>query len=134
MPATPELLDQIIDLIEDGNSYPEVAQIVGVSLKTVKRYLTADDDIKARAAIARMQSAEAWLDKGVEVLQSALSKSGDIDASAAKSLAQEYARRAAIRNPQYRDKQDVSLANPDGSALSTTIVINGVPAKREDGG
>ena len=56
-----------------------------------------------------INSAEAWLDKGLAKIESSMSKSGDVDPSAARAYAQECARRAAIRNPIYKDKAQVDL-------------------------
>ena len=43
----------------------------------------------------------------MKTIESSLSKSGDVDPTAARAYAQECARRAAIRNPKYREQRGV---------------------------
>lgn len=89
--------------IEAGETISEISRSVGVSFGTLSTWLRSSDnaDVSARA---REASAEAWLDRGLETIASALDKEGGIDASAAKAYAQECARRAALRNPKYIEK------------------------------
>ena len=109
MPSAAQI-DEIIQRIESGESYSDIARSLSVNVSTVWRWCEADDETAQRSARAREKSAESWLDRGLAVIESSLSKSGDVDPSAARAFAQECARRAAIRNPQYRDKQDVALS------------------------
>lgn len=102
-------LAKMLDQIRSGLTYRDLAAENNVSLGTIFNWLNADEATAELSARARSDSAESWLDKGLDVLSQALSKSGDIDASAAKAYAQECARRAAIRNAQYSDKQRVEL-------------------------
>jgi len=53
-----------------------------------------------------------------------MSKSGDIDPHAARAFAQECARRASIRNPQYRERTSVDVTG-------TTINIRALLDLRE---
>lgn len=100
-------IDATIDRIASGESQASIARSYNVSASTLHNYLSATPDLIARSARARLISAEAWLDRGLAVIESSLSKSGDVDAGAARAYAQECARRAAIRNPAYRDKLSV---------------------------
>jgi hypothetical protein len=50
----------------------------------------------------------------MDTLEQALRRDSGIDSTAARAYAQECARRAAIRNPQYRDKVDVSVQRKAG--------------------
>lgn len=100
-------IEAICCRIEDGDSQADIARTLGITPGRLSQILSADDETHKRSARARLASAEAWLDKGLAVVESALHKTGDIDASAAKAYAQECARRAALRNPLYRDKMAV---------------------------
>ena len=102
-------LETIIARIRDGKTYREIGAEFGVSHSTIVNWLS-DNDQSARAKeAALLDSAEAWLDRGIDYLESALSKESGIDPSAARALAQECARRAAVRNPKYRDKSETTL-------------------------
>ncbi|SRR5213593_2044801 len=76
-----------------------------------------------RSARAMRQSAEAWLDRGMRVLQDALDKKGNVDPTAARAYAIECARRAAIRNPQYRERNHVELSGKDGGPMQSESVV-----------
>lgn len=88
-------VDDIIRRVEQGETYQEIADALKVGTATVYRAIEAagEEAISAHAR-AREASAEAWLDRGLAVVESALSKEGGIDASAARAYAQECARRA----------------------------------------
>lgn len=107
----------LCERIFSGESMPSIAASVGVSESTLSDYLARPEHIELSAR-ARQDSAEAWLDRGLACIASALPKDGGIDASAAKAYAQECARRAAIRNPRYRDK--VALG---GDADNPLVVV-----------
>jgi len=86
----------------------------------ISRLLDQSDEIKLRSARARERSAEAWLDRGLETLEKALDKESGMDASAARAYEQACARRAALRNPLYREKQ----ALEHSGEVATRIVID----------
>lgn len=109
-------LEAILERIEEGESQTDIAKSLGVGIATLSRFLNSDENAE-RSARARSYSAEAWLDKGLAVISSALDKQGGVDASAARAYAQECARRAAIRNPQYRDKVDQTISGPNGGPV-----------------
>lgn len=93
-----------------GETDREIALAIGRSLGCLHDAINAaQPDVRSAHAAARAASAEALLDLGLAVVQSALHKSGDIDPSAARAVAQEYARRAAIRNPAYREQKGVAV-------------------------
>ena len=50
-----------------------------------------------------------------------MSKKGDVDPSAARAYAQECARRAAIRNPKYRDKMTTEIQGKDGAPIELEV-------------
>ena len=111
--ARPDL-ETIVAKIRDGQTYREIAAEYGVSHSTIVSWL-AETDQSARARdAALLDSAEAWLDRGVGYLERALPRDSGLDAGAARALAQECARRAAVRNPRYRDKSETTLkGDPD---------------------
>jgi hypothetical protein len=103
---TPEAMDKVLLLIESGMSQREVAAEFRVSLPSLNAYLNSEAYAE-RSAHARRDSAEAWLDKGLQAIEAAMLKTGPMDVQAARAYAQECARRAAIRNPQYREHSKV---------------------------
>ena len=106
--------------IEAGETISEISRSVGVSFGTLSTWLRSSDnaDVSARA---REASAEAWLDRGLETIASALDKEGGIDASAAKAYAQECARRAALRNPKYIEKTAHDISGTLSLSISDAI-------------
>lgn len=134
MQMSQPLADWVIDRIESGESQADIAKALCVSPATLCVSIgkwcddsNVDDATRSERAKlfarARLASAEAWLDRGLTVLHGALDKGpNSYDASAARAYAQECARRAAIRNPAYRDKADVTLANPPGETFKTVSV------------
>ena len=119
-------IDDVIDRIESGESQASIARSLGVGVATLSGRLNLPENAE-RSARARANSAEAWLDKGMDVLGSALDKTGTIDASAARAYAQECARRAAIRNPQYRDTNKTEITGANGGAIETVSRIELIP-------
>lgn len=95
--------DEILQRIESGESQASISLDLGVATGTLSAYLNSDT-LCERSARARELSAEAWLDKGLAAIQSALQRDSGIDSNAARAYAQECARRAAIRNPRYNEK------------------------------
>jgi hypothetical protein len=112
-PATAKLeavgFDAIIERIEAGDSMMQIVNEIGVSWAVFYNFMDATPDRIERSARAKARSAEAWLDRGLDVVSQSLQKSGQIDPSAARAYEQACARRAAIRNPQYRDKAQVEM-------------------------
>ena len=100
-------LEAIWERIEAGESQSDIARSIGCAVSRLNEVLNSQDNAE-RSARAREASAEAWLDKGLEVVASALHKDAGIDASAARAYEQACARRAAVRNPLYRDKVDMT--------------------------
>ena len=101
-------IEMLCERIEAGESYRELAESLGIAVSTVHAYLCLPNNLE-RSERARTKSAEAWLDRGLVMIESSLSKSGDVDPSAARAYAHECARRAAVRNPVYKDKAQVDL-------------------------
>lgn len=122
MPSVKHDLDAVLDRIESGESQAEIARDLGITPGRLSQLLSEDEEIAKRSARARSISAEAWLDRGLAAVESAMDKTGNVDASAAKAYAQECARRAAIRNPQYSDKQRHEVTGADGGAMKFEIV------------
>lgn len=112
-------IDAICERIKAGETQNEIAKSIGVSTGSLSMWMDNDQNLE-QSARARAASAEAWLDRGLECIASALKKEGGIDASAAKAYAQECARRAAIRNPKYRDKVDVDAKHSGSVVLQIT--------------
>lgn len=117
--ATDETIDWIIERIYAGESQASIAKQLGVSAGSVSMWLDRDANTAERSARARQSSAEAWLDKGLEVIESALDRNSGKDSNAARAYAQECARRAAIRNPAYRERTGVEITGAKGGPIRT---------------
>lgn len=96
-------IEAICERIEGGETYRDIAASIKINSASLSNWLNTPENIK-QSARAREESAEAWLDRGLDTIATALPKDGGIDASAARAYAQECARRAAIRNSRYSDK------------------------------
>jgi len=116
-------IDAICQRIEAGESQVEIQRGLKVSIAALNAFLKLPGNLECSAR-ARSISAESWLDKGLAAIESSMSKSGDIDPHAARAYAQECARRAAIRNPQYRERTSVDVTG-------TTINIRALLDLRE---
>ena len=101
--------DEIISRVEDGEDIKKICKFYGVGIGAFYLFMNANEERAERFRRAKETSAEALLEKGREVLESALKRSSGIDPQAAKALASEYARLAAIRNPSYSDKPQVAV-------------------------
>lgn len=121
--------ESLLEHIREGMTYREIGAKYGVNASTVCRWLAKDEEITQQSARARQDSAESWLDRGLDYLERALNKDSGLDAGAARALAQECARRAAIRNPKYRDNQKVELSGDPDSPLIHKIVREVVDPK-----
>ncbi|MEI6569782.1 MAG: hypothetical protein WCR20_24105 [Verrucomicrobiota bacterium] len=113
-------IEAIASEIENGLTFGEIAGNHAVALTCLHDWLDKHPDISARA---REKSAEAWLDRGLSVIESALRKTGGVDAGAARAYAQECARRASIRNSKYRDKIAVG-GDADAPAIKHNIAVS----------
>ena len=107
----------ICDRITNGETQSEIAKSLDISAGMLSVILSRDDDTIKLAARARLQSAETWTDKGLEILHMALRKDSEIDAGAARAYDQSCRNRAAVRNPMFRDKIDATLANADNGSF-----------------
>jgi hypothetical protein len=129
----PQIMDWVESQIINGVSQVQIAATLGIGASTLYDWINKTPDEAARFARAREASAEAWLDKGATVLEAAL-LDRRYDSGAARALEQAYARRAAIRNPQYREKRDNTLSAPDGGPVGVrfdAITFTVVDPKRD---
>lgn len=100
-------IDKIAAQIEAGLSQRNLAKEYAVDVAELNRWLHATPQRSARARAAMHESAEGWLDRGLAAIEDA---PGDVaEIARARAIAQECARRAAVRNPAYRDKVDHTL-------------------------
>jgi transcriptional regulator with XRE-family HTH domain len=121
-PATKRIedygLDRILERIESGQSQSEIAKNLEVSIGLLNGWLHATPERSARAQIVMQASAESWLDRGLQALTDAASDNAEIQR--ARAIEQHCARRAAVRNPLYRDKVDLSLSRKPGDFTELT--------------
>lgn len=117
------IVDWILEQIVEGESQKDIAASLNRSAGCVSLWLMRDEATIIRSDHARKCSAEAWLDKGLQAVYDAMSdpayKGTGTDSGAARAYAQECARRAAIRNPAYREKTDtkLELTGPGGGPI-----------------
>ena len=113
-------IDEIIELLIEGKSYRQIAEILKVKLTTLHDY-TSKPEHSARAREALEYSATTFDDKAEEVLITAESSPTEIQR--ARELAQHYRWRAAKRAPKkYGDKVDVTS---NGETLQATTIVWG---------
>jgi len=111
MPATAQHacttlgIDTILDLIYAGQSQTEIARNLNISVASLNTYIHSRPEWSARAKQIYQESAESWIDRGHAYLVEAPSDNAEIQR--ARALEQHCARRAAIRNPRYRDNVSV---------------------------
>ena len=123
----------ILDRIRNGESQREIAASLQIPASTLNSMLNKDATLIVQSARARSESAEAWADKGLDIISLALNKDSEIDVQAAKAYEQACRWRAAVRNPAYRDKQDLTHSNPDGTNITgLTVSFISSPAAKND--
>lgn len=120
-----------LQMVEDGKSYADIAVELKVSRTSLMRALDALDN--SAHARARSNSAEMWMERGLQPLEQALDKGSNIDAGAARAYAQECARRAALRNPAYRESNKTELTGPNGGPVEFTRITRTI-VKTNDAG
>ena len=123
-------IDQLCERIEAGDDYRAIAEWAGVSLHALWRYLRATPERAEQTVRANEASADALLAKGRAYIESSLSKKGDIDPTAARALAQEYARLAGIRNKAYSDKPTTAIQINNSQALTLPVNADPIAASR----
>ena len=96
----PADMSGILSQIRDGKSHREISAGLGVDHSTLCGWLSQPDIIN-HSARAMLESAEAWLDRGLHAIESTE------DAHRGRYIAQECARRAGIRNLHYRDRMSI---------------------------
>lgn len=102
-------IDVVTAMLENGLTQAQIAKSYGVEPSELSRWAYSESERSQLFARARENSAEAWLDRGLLAIESSMSKSGDVDPSAARAYAQECARRAGIYNAKYKDKQGTQV-------------------------
>lgn len=117
------ITDYAIERIYEGDSFREISQALGMTHGRISQILDRNEDAINRSARAMAASAEAWLDKGLTAVHDAMSdpayQGSGTDSGSARAFAQECARRAAIRNPKYREKTGVEVSGPNGAPIKT---------------
>lgn len=115
-------IEAVCERIEGGASQAEIARSLEIGTATLSAWLNQPAHAE-RSARAREMSAEAWLDRGLQAIESAMDKTGTIDAAAAKAFAQECARRAALRNPRYVEKTAHEHSGPGGGPMDHSLTV-----------
>lgn len=119
-------IELLIDMIIDGKTYRQMADIFGVKLSTLSDFV-AKPEHSARVKEALKTSSDTYADKAEQVLIDA--KSNLIEVQRAKELSQYYKWKASKRNPRdYGDKMDVTT---DGEKITSFNV--GFKKPEDDG-
>ena len=132
MPATAQHacttlgIDHILDLIYAGQSQTEIARNLNISVASLNGYIHSRPEWSARAKQIYQESAESWIDRGHAYLVEAASDNAEIQR--ARALEQHCARRAAIRNPRYRDNVSVEhTGQVELRSITRRIIDTAVP-------
>ena len=113
-------IDEIIEMLHEGDSYRTIAEKLGVKLTTLADY-TSNAEHSARVREALKYSASTFDDKAEKVLLEA--ESHPVEMARAKELAQLYKWRASKRNPRdYGDTVDITS---DGKELKGNTCLWG---------
>lgn len=121
-------IDAICARIADGEDDGSIAASLSMARMSLRQWIK-ERGHEVAISSARGESAEAWLDKGLQTISTALRREDGIDAGAARAYAQECARRAAIRNPAYRDKQDINHGGQAGNPVEFTRIERVIVSK-----
>ena len=98
-------LDEILDLFADGETFRAVAKNVGVSTRTLNKFLTRKDNVEQYYAVLQ-ESSDSYASMAEEALRN--SPADKIEIQRARELAHHYRWMASKRNPKrYGDKLDV---------------------------
>lgn len=118
----------VLELIANGHSQADIARMLNVDPGTLGNFLAQCPE-RHLVAEALRRSAEAWLDKGDAIIDSADYETVTAAQVAYLKLKAEAAyRRAGIRNARYRDKapaEDPSAAPPPAAPPSFVLVVHG---------
>ena len=98
---------EVIEMIANGVSHREIGKKYGVTGVAVMGWVNAPQ-WALQSARAMADSAEAWLDRGLEAV------TDTEDPSRGRNIAHECARRAGIRNMHYRERMGID-AKVDGN-------------------
>jgi hypothetical protein len=96
--------DAVLAMIEDGKTQDELVAELGIGKGVLNTWLHAKPDRSARVRLAMTASAESLADRGLRELRDAGSSMAEI--ARGRALEQHWRWRAAIRNPQYRERTD----------------------------
>jgi transcriptional regulator with XRE-family HTH domain len=110
---------EVIDMITSGRTQAEIARELGVNVATLNKWLHSDPKRSARAKTAMAASAEALLDRAHDGLLEAPSDASEI--ARWRALEQHYARRAAIRNPMYRERTGVEVSGDQHNPVTMIV-------------
>jgi len=117
-------LDNIVEMILQGDSYKTIAQKLNIGLTKLHEF-TSNTDHSARVREALIISASTFDDKAEQVLLDA--KRDMVEIQRARELAQHYRWKASKRAPRvYGDKLDLTT---DGEKIQQTIVWGGKQIK-----
>jgi len=99
-------IDEVCEMILNGQSYRQIAAVASVSAGSVVSWLNETAERSARAREARAQAAILWDERAVEVIEKAQTAE---EITKARELAHHYRWRAKMVNPkEYGDRTTIS--------------------------
>lgn len=124
-------LDEYLALLEEGHSERELCKRLGTRPRHLKRWLTSTPGTEQRVREARKAAAQAWLDRGLAVLQEAESLQ---DLAKAREISMICRKYAAILDSAYSDKVQVDttvrVADPAVIDQRLALLVRQVAGKR----
>lgn len=113
-------VEAILEMVSDGMTLHEIGEMLEVSRSRISSYFNeADDDLKARYAMAKTTGGEALAERSVaEVRKPAFDL---VDAKMAELRASRAAWLAGKLNPVYGDKQQIDLNHKVAGNVSISI-------------
>lgn len=126
---TPEIAEEILDRLADGQSQAQISRELGIARKTIRYWRDTREEFSARYARAWQDGMEV---RGDEILE--LADSADSSNFNERRLQIDTRKwvMSKIAPKQYGDKSKVEHTGEGGAALQ--VVINHAPKPRVDSG
>lgn len=123
-------LEGVMDLVEEGHSNREICERLGTRASHLSRWLASIPEGDTRMREARTRGAQAWLDRGLAVIE----ESGNlVDLAKAREVAALCRKYAAIYNPTFSDRVQVDTTikaeDPESIDQKLRLLVAGVAQK-----
>ena len=113
--------DEVIELIENDNSYKEIAKIFNVDVRDVNEFIN-NSQYSTRAREALQNSADRAFDKAEEALLAINAGDDNAVITRQRELAHHYRRKAGVKNRnRYAESHKIQAEVKDTSTTSTWL-------------